>query len=174
MTTDRSSAGPKFRPAKPVAVKSHERGGVLHRHRLKRGHVHQVEEREIEADADGQDEDGGDGECRRAPQDARGVPHVLNEAIEPAPAPGVARFFAEPEHVAERAAVAHHLAMRRHLGLELPLDAGAIEQIPDPTTPLAEHARSSQADSIRNSIARVVRRNSVSSVSSCFRPLAVR
>ncbi len=108
-----------------AALEAHERSGVADRDELQDHHVEQAEGGDIDADADGQDEDSGDGEAGGAAQGAGGVGEVLEEAVDPGPAPGFAGLFAEAGGVAEGAAggggvslALLHFAVEGHLGFE--------------------------------------------------------
>ena len=56
---------------------------------------------------------------------------ILEEAVEPGPAPGLAGLLAHAEHVAEvvAACAGGHLAVEFHVGLEFGIEPAAVEKI---------------------------------------------
>ena len=69
---------------------------------------------------------------------AQGVADVLPEVVEPAPAPDVARVFAQRSGLPKRAGFAHHRAMRLDVGLQLSFMTVPVHEVPDPATPLTD------------------------------------
>ena len=63
---------------------------VFHRERLQERDVDELEQREVESDAEAQDEEGGERESGRPAHHAESVAHVLGDAIEPVPTPNIA------------------------------------------------------------------------------------
>ncbi len=107
--------------------------------------VEHVDLREIHADAERQDCDCGQREPGRAAHRSRGVSHILPQVIEPRPAPLVACLFLQSQRAAEVAPPVggHHLAMRGHLFLQLPLQPAAMDQCGEATHEFAHIRQSS-------------------------------
>ena len=90
-----------------------------------------AERRDIDADADGENQHGHQGEAGSADEDAHAITQVLEEAIEPGPAPGFAGLLAHAEDIAEvvAAGTGSHFAVEFHVGLEFGVDAATINEI---------------------------------------------
>jgi hypothetical protein len=80
-----------------------------------------AEDQRVGADAQGQREDGDEGEARALAQQAGGVPDVTGEAVQPGPGPDGAQLLLDQRHVAERAASRIARLLRGQAGLSLPL-----------------------------------------------------
>ena len=123
-----------------VASEARERLRVGNIGRPEQRDVDHLVQRQVEADAEREDECAGDGKGRRAHQPPHAESQILQRIVEPVPAPRVARLFEQSMRVAESRWVVHRLAVAAHLVHELALVAAAIDQVPDATEPGA-HGR---------------------------------
>jgi hypothetical protein len=110
---------------------------------VQRPHQQAVDETEhagVDAEAEGERDDGGQREPRtvaeRPPREAR----VMHQVVEPPPSPGIARLFPQPQHVAGGRRPAHLGAMRLHLPAQFILPRAAPEQVAETTASRARAA----------------------------------
>ena len=112
-------------------VEAQQGGGVANVEGAQHHQVEEAEHRHVDADSDGQHQDGGHREAGRLAQHAGGVANVLREAVDPGPAPGLARLFAQVECVAQIAAALarRHFAMEFQVVGQFTVEAAAVQQI---------------------------------------------
>src|SRR6185503_13880625 len=124
----------------------YDRGRVSHGKRFERNHVEEAECGDIDADSNSQHKNGHDGEPGRAGEDAGSVMEVLEETIEPRPAPGFAGLLAHSQRVAKvvPACACCHLAVEAHVRLEFGIETAAVNEIRD-AAPKFAHGEASYA-----------------------------
>src|SRR5262249_43588203 len=109
------------------------------------------EKRGVEADAERQRSESGEGKCRIAPHQSQRVTHVLRERLDGCKAPRFARLFAQPQRIANppprgraRLAVAQALCVGQGVGLHLLVKAQLIFEIPIELIPPEEKQQTSE------------------------------
>src|ERR1035437_7860565 len=103
---------------------------------IERPSDHQIEEAEdcyVGADTDGEHQYRHEREAGRLSQHSRRVANILAEAVDPCPAPSLARFLAEAQRVAEvpLAFASGHFTMKYHVVSQFPIEAATAQKIPE-------------------------------------------
>ena len=115
--------------------KPDERRWIPYRHGLEHIPVEESKGGDVDTDADRQHQHGCAGEGGRAEDHASGVAEILDQAIEPGPAPGFAGLFVEMCPIAKIAArfrassAIGHFTMEGHFGFEFAVTAIAVHEV---------------------------------------------
>ena len=167
--------------------------GIGIRQRTPEHAVGDGEDRGVEADAERERGEGGDGERRIAPHQSQRVTHVLRERFDRREDPRFARLFAQPQRIANppprgrpRLVAAHAIRVGEGVRLHLLVKAQLVFQIPIELIPPEEEQQTSEHRThgtllrvrtyvvfITRMIAPNIWENRDSSTPSCFFPAVV-